>query len=60
MSIIERTDVKDHLARHRTDIHLEPMHQSDATRFPDDEQAEAETRKNDESERGEITPVKSV
>jgi len=61
VSIIKRTDVNNHLsARRRTEIHLEPTHQADATGFSGDEQAEAALRKNDKSERGEIAPVKSV
>jgi len=61
VSIIKRTDVNNHLsARRRTEIHLEPTHQADATGFPGDEQAEAALQKNDKSERGEMAPVKSV
>jgi len=35
MSLIKKADVKNHLyARHRTEIHLQPESQADATGFP--------------------------
>ena len=38
MSLIKKTDVKNHLsARHRTEIHLQPAIQADATGFPHEE-----------------------
>ena len=61
MSIIKKTDVKNHLsARHRTEIHLEPDIHADAKGFPHDEEAEAEQRKNDDIEPDAIVPAKSV
>lgn len=58
MSIIKKTDVKNHLsARHRTEIHLEPAIHADATGFPHDE--EAEPRMNDEIEHEAVAPAKS-
>ena len=61
MSIIKKTDVKNHLsARHRTEIHLEPAIHADPTGFPHDEEAEAEPRKNDDIEHDAIVPAKSV
>ena len=38
MRLINKTDVKNHLsARHRTEIHLQPAIQADATDFPHEE-----------------------
>lgn len=60
MSIIKKTDVKNHLsARHRTEIHLLPAIQADATGFPHDEDAEG-PRKDNEPEHAAIVPPKSV
>jgi hypothetical protein len=40
MSLIKKADVKNHLsARHRTEIHLQPDSQADATGFPHDDNA---------------------
>ena len=61
MSLTKKTDVKNHLsARHRTEIHLLPAIQADATGFPHDEVAEAEPRKDDEPKHDAIVPAKSV
>lgn len=61
MSIIKKTDVKNHLsARHRTEIHLEPAIHADATGFPHDEEVDAESGTNGEPEHDAIVPAKSV
>lgn len=40
MSLIKQADVKNHLsARHRTEIHLEPVIHADATGFPHEDPA---------------------
>lgn len=51
MSIIKKTDVKNHLsARHRTEIHLQPAIQADATSFPHEEPACADPGENNSRE----------
>jgi hypothetical protein len=73
MSLIKKTNVKNHLsARHRTEIHLEPAIQSDATGFPYEEPAGADASENNSIENplssspssgrnpGAIVPPKSV
>ena len=61
MSITRKTDVKNHLsARHRTEIHLEPAIQADATGFPHDEDAGADACENAERLHPVIVPPKSV
>ena len=61
MSIIKKTDVKNHLsARHRTEIHLEPAIHADATGFPHDEEADTEPGTSGEPEPDAIVPAKSV
>lgn len=51
MSLIKKTDVKNHLsARHRTEIHLQPAIQADATGFPYEEPAGADASENDSTE----------
>jgi hypothetical protein len=61
MSLIKKTDVKNRLsARHRTEIHLEPAIQADATGFPHDQDAGEGPRGNDEPEHAASVPLKSV
>ena len=73
MSLIKKTDVKNHLsARNRTEIHLEPSIQADATGFAHEDPAAADTSENDsignplspspssEREPGGTVPPKSV
>lgn len=51
MSLIKKTDVKNHLsARHRTEIHLQPAIQADATGFAHEESAGADVGENNSSE----------
>lgn len=60
MSLIKKTDVKNHLsARHRTEIHLEPAVQADATGFPHDDDAVEGPIQNDEPEHAVIVPPKA-
>ena len=48
MSLIKQTDVKNHLsARHRTEIHLQPTIQADATGFPHEDPAGEVSHSND-------------
>ncbi len=51
MSLVKKTGVKNHLsARHRTEIHLLPESQADATGFPHEEPAGADPGMNDSKE----------
>lgn len=51
MSLIRKSDVKNHLsARHRTEIHLQPPIQADATGFSHEETAGADPSENDSTE----------
>ena len=51
MSLIRKTDVKNHLsARRRTEIHLQPAIQEDATGFPYEEPAGADPSESDSTE----------
>jgi len=56
MSLIKRSDVKNHLsARHRTEMHLAPESQADATGFPHDEDVDSGSSETD----GMENPVRS-
>lgn len=60
MSLTKKTDVKNHLsARHRTEIHLEPAVQADATGFPHEEDTVEGPRENGEPEHTVIVPPKA-
>ena len=51
MSLIKKTDVKNHLSvRHRSEIHLQPAIQADATGFPYDERTGADPSESDSAE----------
>jgi hypothetical protein len=51
MSLIKKADVKNHLsARHRTEIHLQPESQADATGFPHEDNTGEDLKASDSVE----------
>jgi len=56
MSLMKQSDVKNHLsARHRTEIHLLPQNQTNATAFPQEEPGGMDSKAKDSVE-GRLKP----